>query len=66
MYMITYKEDGTIMSVGSVDPAYNATPAPAGILYMENIPDGRTFLRTYKVQNGQLVYSPTTEEQEES
>lgn len=66
MYMITYKEDGTIMSVGSVDPAYNATPAPGGVLYMENIPDGRPFLRTYKVQNGQLVYSPTTEEQEES
>ena len=66
MYMITYKEDGTIMSVGSVDPAYNATPAPDGVLYTENIPDGRPFLRTYKVQNGQLVYSPTTEEQEES
>ena len=66
MYMITYKENGTIMSVGSVDPAYNVTPAPAGILYMENIPDGRPFLQTYKVQNGHLVYSPTTEEQEES
>lgn len=66
MYMITYKEDGIIMSVGSVDPAYNVTPAPAGILYMENIPDGRPFLQTYKVQNGHLVYSPTTEEQEES
>lgn len=66
MYMITYKEDGTIMSVGSVDPAYNATPAPPGVLYTESIPDGRPFLQTYKVQNGQLVYSPTTEEQEES
>ena len=29
MYMITYKEDGTTMSVGSVDPAYNATPDAA-------------------------------------
>ena len=66
MYMITYQEDGTIMSVGIVDPSYNAHPTPDGVLYMESIPDGRPFLRTYKVQNGQLVYSPTTEEQEES
>lgn len=66
MYMITYQDDGTIMSVGSVDPAYNAHPTPNGVLYMESIPDGRPFRKTYKVQDGQLVYSPTTEEQEES
>ena len=64
MYMITYKEDGTIMSVGSVDPAYNVQPPPEGVLYMADIPDGRPFLRTYKVQNGQLVYAPTPAEQE--
>lgn len=64
MYMITYKEDGTIMSVGSVDPAYNAHPTPDGVLYMESIPDGRPFRKTYKVRDGQLVYDPAPDEEE--
>lgn len=64
MYMITYQEDGTIMSVGSVDPEYNATPAPDGVLYMVSIPDGRPFRKTYKVRDGQLVYDPTPDEEE--
>ena len=58
MYMITYKEDG------SVDPAYNAHPTPDGVLYMESIPDGRPFRKTYKVRDGQLVYDPTPDEEE--
>lgn len=66
MYMLTYKNDGTIVGVGNINPDYAIQPPPEGVLYMADIPDGRPFLRTYKVQNGQLVYAPTPAEQEDA
>ena len=58
MYVITYLEDGTITSLGSVTEEFVHAPPPDGVLYMENVPEKRPFRTNYKVKDGELIYSP--------
>lgn len=58
MYVITYKDDGAVMSVGIVPDSLVKIPPMFGTLYLESLPDvseGRSFAETYKFSNGQLV-----------
>lgn len=66
MYVITYAENGTIMSVGKISDELAKTEPAAWEIYMKDLPEppeGRPFRKTYKVLNGQLVYDPTPDEE---
>lgn len=70
MYVTTYKADGTITSIGKVNDSFpvDREHPPDGLLYTDEIPDGRGIIRQYRIQNGEFVYSPqstTTEDKTE-
>lgn len=60
MYVTTYKADGTITSIGKVNDSFpvDREHPPDGLLYTDEIPDGRGIILQYKIQNGEFVYSP--------
>ena len=55
MYVTTYKADGTITSIGKVSDSFpvNREHPPDGLLYTDEIPDGRGIILQYKIQNGE-------------
>lgn len=70
MYVTTYKADGAITSIGKVSDSFpvDREHPPDGLLYTDEIPDGRGIILQYKIQNGEFVYSPqptTTEDKTE-
>lgn len=70
MYVTTYKADGTITSIGKVNNSFpvDREHPPDGLLYTDEIPDGRDIILKYRIQNGEFVYSPqstTTEDKTE-
>lgn len=60
MYEVTYDSDGSIRSIGKINMRYLKDPEhpPEGVLYTDTIPEGMETAQSYKVQNGELVYSP--------
>lgn len=65
LYAISYKEDGTITSVGEVNPKDEATMVVDGLSYVNHIPDTGDIINNYIFQNGEFVYSPRTTETED-
>ncbi len=66
MYVITYLEDGTITSLGTVTDEFVHEPPPEGVLYMEDVPEKRPFRTNYKVKDGGLIYDPVEKPSTES
>ena len=65
LYAINYKEDGTITSVGEVNPKDEATMVVDGLSYTDHIPDAGDIINNYIFQNGEFVYSPRPTETED-
>lgn len=63
----TYEPDGTITSIGKVSDSFpvDYEHPPDGLLYTDEIPEGRGIILNYIIQNGEFVYSPRTTERED-
>lgn len=58
IYQVVYEEDGTIQSIGSIDPRFYPRDVKDGYFYTTQIPEEPDIINNYKIQNGIFVFDP--------